>query len=224
MSKNIIFIAFFLKREEKSFFFFYTEMKKRMPMEHTLISEKEKALEKLHLKYKACMACPLAMQGRTQVVFGSGNADAHVVFIGEGPGRDEDLQGHPFVGKSGQLLTKMMLLANIERKNVYITNIVKCRPPENRKPTSHESKTCTNLILFNQLEIIKPKFICTLGSTALEGLLDRPVKITQERGHVIEWKNYRVLPTFHPAYILRNPNQLCTMVDDLCLIQELLLK
>jgi uracil-DNA glycosylase family 4 len=191
-------------------------------MEYKTTLEKEKALEQLHLKYKACMACPLALQGRTQVVFGAGNPGAQIVFIGEGPGRDEDLQGHPFVGRSGQLLTKLMRLANIERKDVYISNIVKCRPPANRKPTPFESKTCTNLILFNQLEIINPQFICTLGSTALEGLLDRPVKMTQERGKTFIWNSkYTVLPTFHPAYILRNPSQLCTMVDDLCLIQKL---
>jgi uracil-DNA glycosylase len=190
-------------------------------MTHLTILEKQNALDLLKKKFGNCTACPLGNLGRTQVVFGTGNANAQLMFIGEGPGRDEHLQGEPFIGRSGQLLTKMMSIAGIDRKNVFITNIVKCRPPENRKPTPIESTTCTNLLLFKQIEIIQPRIICTLGATALEGLVNRPVKITQERGTSFKWNNCTVIPTLHPAYILRNPTQVGTMVDDLVLAQQL---
>ena len=130
------------------------------------------------------------------------------MFIGEGPGADEDAQGRPFVGRSGKLLTKLLHEIGVERANVFITNIVKCQPPNNRKPMPIESNTCTKLFLFNQIKIIRPDVICTLGSSALGGLLKTDnIKISAMRGKVLEIfdepiKNIVVVPTYHPAYIL----------------------
>ncbi len=174
-------------------------------------------LQKLYTAYNNCVACPLGKLGRTQVVFGEGNPNATLMLIGEGPGQDEDRQGRPFVGRSGKLLTKMLDAIGIEREqDVYITNIVKCRPPNNRKPSPLENNTCKNLLLVHQLKIIKPQVICTLGASALEGLLNRhDIKITQMRGIPIETKGVTIIPTLHPAYVLRNPAALHTMIQDL---------
>ncbi len=130
------------------------------------------------------------------------------MFIGEGPGRDEDLQGKPFVGRSGKLLSAVLEKNDIPEDDIYISNIVKCRPPNNRNPLPIESKTCKNLLLFKQIKIIQPKVICTLGSVAIKELLERPVSITKERGQPIKINQTIILPTYHPAYILRNNNNL----------------
>lgn len=183
---------------------------------------KEKLLQELYAPYQNCHRCPLGSLGRTNVVFGEGNADARLMFIGEGPGADEDAQGRPFVGRSGQLLTKLLSLAGIDRADVFITNIVKCRPPNNRKPLPIESNTCKKLLLLNQIKIIRPDVICTLGSSALSGLLNKDdVKITAMRGKIITTafesplNTIKLLPTYHPAYILRNPKEANTLFDDL---------
>lgn len=183
---------------------------------------KEKLLHDLYEPYKKCIQCPLGTLGRKNVVFGEGNANASLMIIGEGPGQEEDAQGRPFVGRSGQLLNKLLSAAGIERENVYISNIVKCRPPGNRKPYPIESATCKSLLLTKQIKIIRPRFICTLGATALEGLLEKPIKITQWRGKQIPLDDIIVVPTYHPAYILRNPKELETMLDDLSAIASLL--
>lgn len=176
---------------------------------------KQTLLEALYAPYKRCMQCPLGNQGRTHVVFGSGSADARLMFVGEGPGRDEDAQGEPFVGRSGQLLNKLFEAMGINREEVFISNIVKCRPPNNRKPTPIEMSVCKKLLLEKQIKIIRPRVLCTLGSSALEGLLDRPVKITAERGIAISYKNTPVIPTYHPAYVLRNPPALQHLAKDI---------
>lgn len=168
------------------------------------------------------MECPLSTLGRTNVVFGYGNPDTQLLFIGEAPGRDEDLQGQPFVGRSGRLLTKVLESYNIVREQVYITNIVKCRPPNNRKPLPLEAKTCKNLLLFNQIKIIQPKVICTLGSFALQELLGQPVQITKVRGIPIKKGDITIIPTYHPAYILRNPVELKSLVHDIETVAGLL--
>lgn len=178
-------------------------------------NNKQLLLEKLYEPYKKCIACPLGMQGRTQVVFGEGNPEATLMFIGEGPGQEEDKQGRPFVGRSGQLLNRILHMLDLQRSEVFISNVVKCRPPGNRKPTQLESSTCKNLLLFKQIEIIQPKVLCTLGATALEGLLDNEVKMSQLRGSQIPFGNALIVPTFHPAYILRNPSQLEKMIMDI---------
>jgi len=160
-------------------------------------------LVQLAEEVKACTKCPLH-SGRTQTVFARGNPAAELCFIGEGPGADEDIQGFPFVGKAGQLLDRMIAAMGFERDDVYVCNIVKCRPPGNRKPEPDEMATCVPY-LREQLELVAPKVIVALGATAVEGLIGMSGGITRIRG---QWKLYRtipVMPTFHPAYLLRNP-------------------
>ena len=161
------------------------------------------------------MECPLGNLGRTQVVFGQGNPDADLMFVGEGPGKDEDIQGKPFVGRSGQLLNRVFELLHIQRSEVFITNIVKCRPPNNRKPLPIESKTCKSILLLNQIKIIQPQVICTLGSAAIQSLLEKEVKITKIRGSEYSLGSIPIIPTYHPAYILRNPKELQSLIDDI---------
>jgi len=175
---------------------------------------KEALLKALYAPYQNCKECHLGYEGRTNVVFGEGNADADLMFIGEGPGRDEDEQGRPFVGRSGQLLNRVFAQVGIQRSDVFITNIVKCRPPNNRAPSPQEAATCMGLFLFNQIKIIRPKIICTLGSIALNNLLGKPCSITKLRGTIIEWEEYKIMPTYHPAYILRNQSQALVWLED----------
>ncbi len=186
---------------------------------------KQELLNKLYAPYSKCIQCPLGKLGRTNVVFGSGNPDAKLMFVGEGPGQDEDRLGKPFVGRSGKLLDKIFECAGMNRAEVFISNVVKCRPPNNRKPLENEVLTCTNLLLFNQIKIIRPKIICTLGATALQGLLnDYQIKISAVRGKPIVARNlpdYIILPTYHPAYILRNPKELNTLFEDITQANQL---
>ena len=178
-------------------------------------TEKKFLLDALHEKFKACIACPLGNLGRINVVVGEGNPDARLMLIGEAPGATEDITGRPFVGRSGKLLTNTLLSLGIERAEIFITNIVKCRPPQNRKPTLLESFTCKNLILKKQIEIIQPKVICTLGTTATEGLLDQKVKITAIRGSSFQYENITTIPMYHPAFILRDPKNFEQFKKDL---------
>ncbi len=177
---------------------------------------KQQLLDSLYAPYKKCTMCPLGTQGRTTVVFGEGNPDAQLMFIGEGPGQDEDIQGRPFVGRSGKLLTRVLEMLGLARQDVFITNIVKCRPPNNRKPLPLESNTCKNLFLIKQIKIIRPRVICTLGSSSLAGLLNRDdIKITKLRGELLSFEGAHLIPTYHPAYILRNPKELPVLVEDI---------
>lgn len=182
---------------------------------------KQMILDSLYAPYLDCKECPLGSLGRTHVVFGEGNPDAQLMFIGEGPGREEDLQGRPFVGRSGQLLNHVLEAVKINRADVFITNIVKCRPPQNRQPLPLESHICKNLFLLKQIKIIKPTVLCTLGSSALAGLLETDVKISKVRGHQLSFQNTILVPTYHPAYILRNPKELAQFADDLTLVASL---
>ncbi|MCL4361725.1 uracil-DNA glycosylase [Candidatus Dependentiae bacterium] len=166
---------------------------------------KQKLLDELYKPYIKCMQCPLGGLGRTKVVFGAGNPDSKIMFIGEAPGAKEDELGLPFVGRSGQLLTRALNKLNVQRDDVFITNIVKCRPPNNRLPLPIESTTCKSILLFNQIKIIRPKIICTLGSHALNSLYDKVFQITKCRGKQHEFDGIVVIPTYHPAYVLRNP-------------------
>lgn len=183
---------------------------------------KQDLLDALYAPLKNCIQCPLGFLGRKNVVFGEGNPDADLLFIGEAPGKEEDIQGRPFVGRSGQLLNKALALVGIERSAVYITNIVKCRPPNNRVPLPIETSTCMNLLLFNQIKIIRPRIICTLGSIALNSLLGKPFAITKVRGSHIPYHDMIVVPTYHPAYILRNQTQATTWLSDFKAIKALL--
>lgn len=159
--------------------------------------------ERLEDEVKNCKKCPLC-QNRTNPVFGEGDVHAELMVVGEGPGADEDKQGRPFVGKAGQLLTKMIEAMSLKRENVYITNIVKCRPPENRAPFKEEAAACIDY-LKNQIELIKPKVIVCLGSVSATYLLNTDKQISKLRGDFIDLQGIKVMPTFHPAYLLRNP-------------------
>jgi len=181
---------------------------------------KKKLLDELNSKYVNCQECPLATQGRKQVVFGKGNAETLLMFVGEGPGKDEDEQGSPFVGRAGQLLTKIIEAMGLTREQVYISNVVKCRPPGNRVPLPIESDTCKNILLFKEIEIIKPKIICTLGATATRGLLGEEVTISKARGLFFDVNGILIMPTYHPAYLLRNPAEKRTVWEDMKKIVE----
>ncbi len=141
----------------------------------------------------------------TQMVMGEGSLDHKIMFIGEGPGASEDKKGRPFVGRAGRLLDKILESVNIKRENIYITNIVKCRPPENRNPNDNEMKACSP-ILKTEIKYINPKVIVPLGSVASQYLIDSSIKITEDRGKWYNKGNLYFLPTFHPAYLLRNAN------------------
>jgi len=151
----------------------------------------------------ACTKCRLA-KTRTQVVYGVGNPNADLMFIGEAPGRDEDLQGKPFVGRAGALLTDIIKAMKLTRDDVYIANVIKCRPPENRNPEPDELDACRPFIR-RQIDLIKPKVIVTLGRFALQSLMEKGLSITAARGSWLEYDGVKVMPTYHPAYLLRNP-------------------
>jgi DNA polymerase len=165
---------------------------------------KKEALEELKSEVLHCAHCQLRT-GCRQVVFGEGNPEAKIMLIGEGPGEEEDKLGRPFVGKAGQLLDKILAACGYERfQHVYIANIVKCRPPKNRIPEPEERVLCLDH-LKKQIEIIQPQIIVLLGATALQGLLDPQAKITKARGQWVNWQGIWVMPTYHPAALLRNP-------------------
>jgi uracil-DNA glycosylase family 4 len=151
-----------------------------------------------------CTRCKLH-RGRTTVVFGDGNPKAQLVFVGEGPGRDEDIQGLPFVGRAGKLLNQMIEAMGLQRKDVYICNVVKCRPPENRTPEKDEVATCSPYLL-RQIDVIDPTVIVCLGSVAAQTLLETNRGITHYRGEWLEFRGRKLLATYHPAYLLRNPS------------------
>jgi DNA polymerase len=152
----------------------------------------------------ACEKCRLS-KSRTQVVYGVGNPNADLMFIGEAPGRDEDIKGEPFVGRAGQLLTDIIKAMQLTRDDVYIANIVKCRPPENRNPEQDELDACRPHIR-RQIEIIQPKVIVTLGRFALQSLTEKGYAISNVRGQWLEYNGIKVMPTYHPAYLLRTPS------------------
>lgn len=166
--------------------------------------EKANSLEKLEKLICNCTKCRLH-QGRNKFVFGTGNPDADVLVIGEGPGAEEDKQGLPFVGRAGQLLTDMLRAINFEREEVYIGNVVKCRPPENRTPMQDEMDKCLPY-LKKQVELIKPKLILCLGLTAAKGLLKKRESLGELRKHIFEYEGAKVIVTYHPAALLRNPH------------------
>ncbi len=165
--------------------------------------DKIDCLRKTYQTFHQCQACALGTT-RTHFVFGEGNPDADLLFIGEGPGFDEDRTGRPFVGKAGQLLDRIIEAMGYRRDKVFIANIVKCRPPNNRKPLPDEVAACSP-ILEKQIEYVNPKVIVALGATPFSWLKGANMSITRHRGQFFNWRDYMVMPTFHPAYILRNP-------------------
>jgi len=180
-------------------------------------------MKELDEKIRSCALCRLC-EGRTNAVPGSGKTDnPKIVFIGEGPGRNEDLQGKPFVGRGGKLLDELLQSADMQREQVYITNIVKCRPPKNRKPKPDETKICASNYLETQLELLKPKLICTLGATALEYFTGEK-KMETNHGKIFQAgkSGIPLLATYHPASVFRNPKLKKLLEDDLKRIPSLI--
>lgn len=210
----------------------YLETDKLIGIEELLLSEstaaadkgnikvrkEEMTLAKLKQKLEECKECPLNKR-RTNLVFGSGDPRAALMFIGEAPGADEDLQGLPFVGRAGQLLTKMIEAINMKRENVYIANILKCRPPNNRPPMPEEVAVCSPFLM-EQINIIRPKIICALGKFSSQFLLRTDEPISALRGKFREINGILIMPTYHPAYLLRNPNDKRLVWEDLKKIRD----
>jgi DNA polymerase len=161
-----------------------------------------------------CRLCKLHTLGRRQVVFGVGNPDADLMFVGEAPGGDEDIQGEPFVGRAGQLLTKIIEAIGLKRSDVYIANVIKCRPPGNRNPEPDEVERCEPF-LFRQIDLVKPKVIVALGKFAAQSLLNTNDPITRLRGREFQFRSATLIPTFHPAYLLRNPSSKREVWEDM---------
>ena len=174
---------------------------------------RDETLEAIRTEIGDCQRCNLGAK-RNNLVFGAGNPDARLAFVGEAPGHDEDMQGKPFVGASGQLLTKMINAMGLGKEDVYICNIIKCRPAGNRNPLPEEIITCLPF-LQRQLEVIKPEIICTLGGFATQALLEKTDGITRLRGRFHHYYGIRVMPIFHPAYLLRNASKKREAWDDL---------
>ncbi len=185
-----------------------------LPYRMANISQSEiQRLEEIRSELGDCRRCKLHRTRRT-LVFGEGNEKARLMLIGEGPGNDEDVQGMPFVGKAGQLLTKILQAIEIEREEVYITNIIKCRPPQNRNPEPDEIENCYPFLL-KQIQAIRPRIICALGTFSAQTLLKTDVKITALRGKVYDFSGIQLFPTYHPAYLLRNPEKKREVWEDM---------
>ncbi len=168
-----------------------------------------------------CTRCKLHQLGRRQIVFGVGNPRAALMFIGEAPGHDEDVQGIPFVGRAGQLLTKIIEAIGLTRDDVYIANVIKCRPPENRNPEPDEVASCEPF-LFRQVQVIRPRVIVALGTFAAQTLLRTNDPISRLRGKLFSYGDARLIPTFHPAYLLRSPERKREVWDDMKKVRALL--
>jgi uracil-DNA glycosylase len=177
-------------------------------------TDKAQTLEELRAAIGDCRRCKL-WSGRTHLVFGVGNPKSRLMFIGEGPGRDEDLQGEPFVGRAGQLLTDIITKGmGLRREDVYIANVVKCRPPENRNPEPDEVASCEPF-LKKQIDLVRPEIIIALGKFAVQTLLQTKAPITKLRGHWHSYHGIKLMPTFHPAYLLRNPGDKKLVWEDI---------
>ena len=169
-------------------------------------------LEQFYQEIKDCRKCGLC-ESRTHVVFGEGNPEAEIMFVGEAPGENEDLQNRPFVGMAGKLLSDLLAGIDLKREDVYIANVVKCRPPENRNPQPDEIAACKPY-LWKQIEIIKPRVVCTLGNFAAQVLLDKKVAITKVRGQHFQVRNFLVFPMLHPAAALHQGNLRPALLED----------
>ena len=191
------------------------------PVPVQIFSSQSDALAGIRGEIGDCTRCKLHMLGRQQIVFGVGNANADLMFVGEAPGADEDIQGEPFVGRAGQLLTKIIEAIGLTRGDVYIANVIKCRPPQNRNPEPDEVETCEPF-LFRQIDVIKPKVIVALGKFGAQTLLRTLDPISRLRGRVYDYRGAKLIPTFHPAYLLRNPSSKREVWEDMKLVRKLL--
>jgi DNA polymerase len=179
------------------------------------------ALEAIREDLGDCTRCKLHRAGRRQIVFGVGDPRAHLMFVGEGPGADEDVQGIPFVGRAGQLLTRIIESIQLARSDVYIANVIKCRPPGNRNPEPDEVASCEPFLL-RQIESVRPKVIVALGTFAARTLLKTQEPISHLRGRVYKYGSARVVPTFHPAFLLRSPERKRDVWEDMKKVRALL--
>lgn len=177
-----------------------------LPVQIVLAGERAAALEAVRAEIGDCTRCPLAYAGRRNIVFGDGDANARLMFVGEGPGADEDASGVPFVGKAGQLLNNMIAAMGLKREEVYIANIVKCRPPANRQPEFVEATTCSQFLV-KQIDIVRPQVIVALGATAATYLLGVKQSLASLRGQWYSVRGAKVAVTYHPAFLLRDPRQ-----------------
>lgn len=186
---------------------------------------KEQLLKTLYHQFPNCQSLPIESEGATKIVYGEGDPHSPLMIIGEAPGQKEDELGRPFVGRSGELLTQTLHMFHVNRKDVFITNVVKCRPPNNRTPNPYEIAVYKKLFLLPEIKIIHPTVIVTVGAIALKALFDTiTVGITKIRGRVQNFHGITVIPTYHPAYILRNPAELQNFRNDFSFALSLLKK
>ncbi|WP_455241334.1 uracil-DNA glycosylase [Petrachloros mirabilis] len=178
-------------------------------------------LQELAKSLHNCQLCKLAKLGRTQVVFGVGNPHASIMFVGEAPGFNEDQKGEPFVGAAGKLLNDLLASAGLSRDQIYIANVIKCRPPNNRDPESDEVETCKPFLM-QQIQMIRPKLVCTLGNWATQTLLERKVGITKVKAQAFYMKDFVIFPLLHPAAALHQGNLLDTLKEDFKKLKEFL--
>ena len=181
----------------------------------------EETLEAIREHLGDCTRCKLAGLGRKQIVYGVGNPSADLMFVGEAPGADEDIQGEPFVGRAGQLLTKIIEAMGYTRKDVYIANVLKCRPPGNRNPEPDEVASCLPF-LFRQIDVVQPKVMVALGTFAAQALLNTKDPISRLRGRAWPCRDRLLVPTFHPAFLLRSPDRKRDTWDDMKLVLKIL--
>lgn len=186
-------------------------------MKQTL-PESNETLEEIRADIGDCTRCPLH-EGRTQIVHSTGNLQADLMFVGEAPGADEDAQGKPFVGRAGQLLNKIIEAIGMKREDVFIGNINRCRPPGNRTPTLPEAETCKPFLI-REIAVVRPKVIVVMGNTAMKNLLDTKEGITKLRGEFIDYYGVKVMPTFHPAYLLRDPRKKREVWEDMKKVRD----
>ena len=191
------------------------------PADEESLPRRDETLEDIWNDIGECMRCPLCCQWRTHIVNSEGNRQARLLFVGEAPGADEDASGRPFVGRAGQLLNKIIEAIGLKREDVLIGNVNRCRPPQNRTPTTEEARTCKPFLL-REINIVRPDVIIVLGNTAMKNLLDTKEGITRLRGQFQDYHGIKVMPTFHPAYLLRDPSKKREVWDDMKKVRDYL--
>ncbi len=191
------------------------------PQDDESLPRPDETLDDIRTDIGECMRCPLCCQGRTTIVHSEGNREARLMFVGEAPGADEDASGRPFVGRAGQLLNKIIEAIGMKRDDILIGNVNRCRPPQNRTPTPAEAKICKPFLL-REIAVVKPDVIVVLGNTAMKNLLDMKEGITKLRGEFQDYRGIKVMPTFHPAYLLRDPTKKRETWDDMKKVRDYL--
>ncbi len=196
------------------------EMPSLFGEDNKTLPESSETIEEIRLDIGNCVRCPLH-EGRTKIVHSAGNLKADLMFVGEAPGANEDAEGVPFVGRAGQLLNKIIEAVGMKREDVFVGNINRCRPPGNRQPTLPEAKTCKPFLL-REIAVVRPKVIVVMGNTACQNLLETKVGISKLRGEFQDYFGIRVMPTFHPAYLLRDPSKKREVWEDMKLVRDFL--